>query len=458
MLNRRKVGIGVLLVIIISLTVLMVLLGNRPASFRNPISSTQPKDDDKITLRMAFWANSQITVDKNAKVIALFEKAYPNIRVLPEYFWGFTYNNNIAIMASVNNLPDVIRIDYSMISEFIERDLLLPLDSYMEKKIIDMEGVSRIHNQGARSSGHTYGINIGNNALVMFYNPGLLAQAGVAPPEPGYTWEQFEADLRTIKRVSGQYGASHLTFQHFQVWLRQHGATLYNHNQTALGYKDDQLFSQFFDQQLRWEKEGIISPSSLEQNTKGLGGGRFPSGLEAYGAQTYWSNQAEIMEQQLGYPVGLAMYPGSGEKGMYIKPSFYHSIARTSKHPDEAALFINFYNNDIAVAKLLDGYFGFPYHPKVIASLEESMSPSQHKVKQYLKLVEQHGSIIDPPEPVMGSEVTKLFDTLQSKILYGEMTPEEGASAFRDKVAVILTNPLAAGNDSFTTFSTTKTK
>ncbi|MFF2481110.1 extracellular solute-binding protein [Paenibacillus sp. NPDC058071] len=433
--NWRTIGIGLLLVSAIVLTICMSEIGTGAAGSRDRMSSSNaPEIPEPITLRMAYWANSQLTVEKNEAVIRLFEKTYPNIRVKAEYFWGDAYNGSMAVMAATSSLPDIIRIDYASISEYIEKDLLLPLNRYIDDKTIDLGGeINQAPHEGASANGSIYGVNIGNNALVMFYNPKLLEEAGVEEPGADYTWEQYERDLRAIKRETGVHGDTVLTFKHFQVWLRQHGKSLYNAEQTGLGYDDDELFVSFFRQQLKWREEGLISSAALEQNPRGLDDGAFPKGLTAFGAQTYWSNQIDIMERQLGFPVGLAMYPGSGERGMYIKPSFYQGIAKNSKHPDEAALFINFFTNNIEAAKTLNGYFGLPYNPKVIASIKNSLSPTQRKVLDYLDLVEQRGSPIDPPETAAGAELVKLYNELQREILYERITPEAGAEKFRSE-------------------------
>ncbi|WP_162160651.1 ABC transporter substrate-binding protein [Paenibacillus gorillae] len=421
----RKIGIGILLLLAVVLTLCMSAMGTGSVFDRDRMSSNRASESQEpITLRMTYWANSQLTVEKNEAVIRLFEQAYPNIRVKAEYFWGDAYTGNLSVMAATNSLPDIIRIDYTDISEYIEKDLLLPLNTYIESNVIDLRSSHPVHNQGATVNGLTYGINIGNNALAMFYNPQLLKEAGVEPPGPDYTWEQYEADLRTIKQRTGVYGDTTLTFKHFQVWLRQQGKSLYNSSRTGLGYEDDELFVAFFRQQLRWMDEDLVSTAALEQSTRGLDDGAFPKGLTAFGAQTYWSNQIDIMENQLGFPIGLAMYPGSGDRGMYIKPSFYHGIARSSAHPDEAALFIDFFTNNIEAAKSLSGYFGLPYNPTVIASIKDSLSLTQRKVLDYLALVEQRGSPIDPPESAAGAELVKLFNSLQREILYKRITPE----------------------------------
>ncbi|WP_341415034.1 ABC transporter substrate-binding protein [Paenibacillus filicis] len=430
----RRLGIGILLVLAVILTICMSAVGTGSVLDRNRMSSTDmPGSPEPVTLRLTYWANSQLTVEKNEAVIRLFEQAYPNIRVKAEYFWGDAYAGNLAVMAATNSLPDMIRMDYADILKYIEKDLLLPLNPYIESGAIDLALSNPIHNQASTAHGLTYGINIGNNALVMFYNPKLLHEAGVEPPGPDYTWEQYESDLRTIRVKTGVYGDMVWTFKHFQVWLRQQGKSLYNASQTGLGYDDDELFVSFFKRQLRLQDDGLISPAALEQGTRGLDDGVFPRGLTAFGAQTYWSNQIDIMEKQLGYPIGLAMYPGSGDRGMYIKPSFFHGIARSSKHPDEAALFIDFFTNNLEAAKTLNGYFGLPYNPRVIAGIRDSLSPTQRKVLDYLDLVERRGSPIDPPESAVGSELVKLFNLLQREMLYRRITPEEGAAKFRSE-------------------------
>jgi multiple sugar transport system substrate-binding protein len=436
---KRAVGIFILLILAAALAACTDDQDTESGAGLSRMSSIETsKESEPITLRMTYWASSQLTVDKNDAVIRLFEETYPNIRIKAEYFWGDAYSGSLAVMAASNSLPDVIRIDYSNISRYIDKGLLLPLNEYIDSGAIDLEGVSPMHNDGATKKGKTYALNIGNNALVMFYNPALLAKAGVAAPGPDYTWEQYEEDLRALKQVGGVYGDTHLTFNHFQIWLRQHGLTLYNEKQDGLGYDDDGLFTTFFQRQLRLQQEELTTPTALEQNVRGLDDGPFPRGLSAFGGLSYWSNHIDIMEKQLGFPVGLAMYPGSGEGGMYIKPSFYHGIASTSKHPDEAALFINFYTNNMEAAKSLNGYFGLPYHPRVIEGIKDSLSETQRNVLAYLTLVERKGNPIDPPQPSVGGEVSSLYSSLHNEILFGRITPEEGATRFRNEATVIL--------------------
>ncbi|MGO4371750.1 ABC transporter substrate-binding protein, partial [Paenibacillus sp. MCAF20] len=185
---KRAVGIFILLILAAALAACTDYQDTEAGTGLSRMSSIETsKESEPITLRMTYWASSQLTVDKNDAVIRMFEEAYPNIRIKAEYFWGDAYSGSLAVMAASNSLPDVIRIDYSNISRYIDKGLLLPLNEYIDSGAIDLEGVSPMHNAGATKKGKTYALNIGNNALVMFYNPALLAKAGVAAPGPDYT-------------------------------------------------------------------------------------------------------------------------------------------------------------------------------------------------------------------------------------------------------------------------------
>ncbi|TBL80754.1 ABC transporter substrate-binding protein [Paenibacillus thalictri] len=400
-------------------------------------STSTPASKEQVTLRMTYWAGSQLTVDRNNAVVQLFEKAYPNIKVEAEYYSGDAYWDKLSVLAASNNMPDVVRMDYSKITSYVNKNLLLPLDDYVKDKTIDLEGVNPIHNAGGTFNNKLYGVNIGNNALVMFYNPDLLAKAGVTPPGDNYSWEQYEKDLKTIKDKLGIYGDTHLAQLHFGVWLRQKGSALFNKTSDGLGYTDDKLFVDFFKQQLRWQKEGLITPLGTELEVKSLEDGPFTKAQAAFGGFSYWSNHVDIMEKQLQKKVGLAMYPGDG-KGMYIKPSFFHSISKSSKHPKEAAQFIEFYTNNIEAAKSLNAYFGMPYNPKVIEGIKSTFTDTQKNVVDYLTKVEKVAGVIDPPEPAAGAEVAKIYKNISDEILFEKITPEAGAERFRKEATAVL--------------------
>jgi len=416
--------------------------GNSSAPSGAPSSSASaaPSDSgEKVTLRLTIWGSSPMTIGKNDAVIKKFEELHPNIKIESENYAGDVYFDKLGVMAASNNLPDVIRIDYASIKNYVSKDLLLPLDPYVGDKTINLDGIDPSNTDSGKINGVLYGLNIGNNAPVMFYNPKLLEESGIAAPTPDYTWEQYEKDMETLKS-KGLLGDTHMGMDVFSVWLRQHGAKLYTEAGDKLGYEDDQLYSDFFDMQLRWQKKGIISPLGTELEIKGLEDGPYAKGQAGFGAGLgYWSNQADVFVQALNGPIGYAMYPGSGDgKGMYIKPSFFHSIAKNSKHPKEAAQFIEFYTNSLEAGRELNGYFGIPYKQEVIDGMQDILSDTQKSIIAYLDTVRQHSSKIDDPEPTGHAEIKKLFKNVSDEIFFEKITPAEGAKKFRDLANAVL--------------------
>lgn len=399
------------------------------ASETKEASSAEP-----VTIRVSYWAGTQLTIDAHDNVVKLFEAAYPNIKVQSEYATGADYTDKILVQAASKDLADVVRVDYSQIQNYVSKGLLQPLDEYVADKTIDLEGINPLHTDVGKVDDKLYGVNIGNNALVLFYDPDKLKEAGVeAPSASGYTWEQYEQDLQTVKDKLGIYGDTHFGQSQYEIWLRQHDAKLYNDAQDGLGYEDDDLFTEFFETQLRLQKKELLTPVAVESEIKALEDGPFPKGNSAYGGWGYWSgSHSAVVEKQLNKVVGFSLFPGPG-KGAYIKPSFFHGISSNSKHPKEAAQFIEFYTNNIEAAKSLDGYFGFPYNPKVLAGVESEFTDTQKRVRAYLDLVESQGSPIDPPAPAAGSEVSTSFKNIASEIFYEKLTPAEGAKRFRQE-------------------------
>ncbi|WP_256760589.1 ABC transporter substrate-binding protein [Cohnella sp. WQ 127256] len=402
-------------------------------------SATASDSGEKITLRLTIWGSSPMTIGKNDAVIKKFEELHPNINIESENYSSDVYNDKLGVMAASSNLPDIIRIDYSAIQNYATKDLLLPLEPFVADKTINLDGIDPANTDSGKINGVLYGLNIGNNAPVMFYNPKLLEQSGIAAPTPDYSWEQYEKDMETLKG-KGLIGDTHMGMEIFTVWLRQQGSKLYSEDGVKLGYEDDKLFSDYFDMQLRWQEKGIISPLGTELEIKGLEDGPYAKGQSGFGAGLgFWSNQADVFVKSLGGPIGYAMYPGSGDgKGMYIKPSFFHSIAKNSKHPKEAAQFIEFYTNSLEAARELNGYFGMPYKQEVIAGMQDILTDTQKSIIAYMDTVRQHSSKIDNPEPTGHTEIKKLFKNVSDEIFFEKISPADGAKKFRDLANTVL--------------------
>lgn len=408
----------------------------KPPENDNNAEGKKPDDDKQVTLRMTYWAGSQTTTDKTNKVIELFQEKYPNIKIESEFTGWNGYYEKLNVQAAGNSLPDLVRHDYSYIAQFAGKDLLLDLSERIASGQINLKDVDEAYLSGGMIDGKMYGVNIANNALSVIYDPEAFEKAGVPAPTPNWTWEEYEQHMLQIKNNLGIYGDKHQELA-FPLYLRQHGASLYNKEGTALGYTDDQLFIDFYEMQLRLQKQGAISTIAEELEAKGIEDTPFGSGKAAM--VIAWSNNLPTYEDVLKKPLTLALPPGSGEgKGMYVKPSQFMTISKSSKHPEEAAKFIDFWINDIEANKVLNGFGGMPVSANIMQAMEPDFDEAQKKMTAYIAEAAKYSSQIDPADPSGAGEVSKLLSNIGQEIFFEKISAQDGAEKFRRQANEIL--------------------
>jgi multiple sugar transport system substrate-binding protein len=100
--------------------------------------------------------------------------------------------------------------------------------------------------QAATVDGHVYGIPALIDNLAIVYNKDLFQQAGVAPPTPDWTWDDFAAAAKALTDPSHQqYGfafpidASEDTTWHYDAMLWEAGGDILNADNTQAAFNSD---------------------------------------------------------------------------------------------------------------------------------------------------------------------------------------------------------------------------
>lgn len=390
---------------------------------------------EQVTLRIAWWG-SQDRHDRTLAVIELFEQRYPHIKIEAEFAGWADYWDRIATQAAGRNLPDIFQQDMQYIDLYSSRGMLADLTPYVQSGAFDRTYISDSELSGGMLRGKLYGINLGSNALVGLYDPEIFAQAGVEPPPADWTWDDFVAIAEQVHKETGIYFAGGMPgghiFHTFQHVLRQHGLALYGADGRSLGYTDDSLLANLLALERDLVNRGVLAPPAVRDEVNSIEDDLLVTGRAA--TAWHWSNAIVAMSAAAGKPLGLITPPEDAnqvKEGLYIKPSMFFSVAETSQHKDEAVLFINFFINDVEANKILFAERGVPISSKVREELEPLLTHAQVQMFNYLNLAGQHSSAIDPPEPPGHPEVLAILEDIQSRVLHGELTPEEAARQFR---------------------------
>jgi len=128
---------------------------------------------------------------------------------------------------------------------FEKRGVLEPLDSYIAT---DQPAVNNFYKDVSPNmlanfrrlddlNGKTYFIPIGYNVMSMWYNRSLFKQLGIADPQPGWTWDDFEKAATKLASKSGRLGfaigaPTPGPFTDVYPWVLTNGGGILNADQT----------------------------------------------------------------------------------------------------------------------------------------------------------------------------------------------------------------------------------
>src|SRR4051794_7023978 len=152
-------------------------------------SKTASKNES-VTLRIAWWGNQPRT-DYTLKIIDLYEKQHPNVKIESEYASWDDYWKKLAPEAAANNLPDIIQMDTSYVTQYANNNQLADLEPFYGKEINTKE-LSNDYIDAGKLNKHYYGLPTGSNAIGLQYDPALLKKAGIDSIPQNWTWTDYQ--------------------------------------------------------------------------------------------------------------------------------------------------------------------------------------------------------------------------------------------------------------------------
>ena len=129
-----------------------------------------------------------------------FEKRYPDVKVKDITVPVPVYYDKLYADMTAGTPPDIAGMQDPEIRQYIEADLLEPLDPWLKKAGIKPEDFIPAAAM-AESKGHIYGVIMQHNPRALLYNERLLKEANVAPPTD---LNSFYAALKTLRDPNKQ--------------------------------------------------------------------------------------------------------------------------------------------------------------------------------------------------------------------------------------------------------------
>ncbi len=401
--------------------------------------NSEGDSQEEVTLDITWWG-SQTRHDSTQEVLDLYMEENPHVsfETTPSGWDG--YFDKLSAQAAGGAMPDIIQMDYSYLATFSENDVLADLQPYVDEGTIDMSNVdSNLVDSGIVNDALT-GAVISNSAIAVTYNPEVFEQAGLEEPTNEWTWEDFKSDMLQVQSEAGVYGTAKLTDMHnFSLWARQYGDSLFAEDGTKLGYEDDQVFVDYLNM-LKELEENDALPNPDEWAQIASQGKEAEPVVTGEGATTFdWSNFAVIAEEaNSNLKLTTPPQKADGENGLWIKPGMFWSVAESSEHQEEAAKFINWFNNSEEANDIIKAERGIPVSSEIREYLKPQLSEQAQNMFDYIDVASENAAPIDPPEPTGVSEVQQKFNDTIDQVLYDQIEIEEAASNFREDANSIL--------------------
>ncbi|GIH02817.1 sugar ABC transporter substrate-binding protein [Rhizocola hellebori] len=386
---------------------------------------------DPVTLRFTWWG-ADARHQRTQQVIDLFQKAHPTITVKGEFKDWNGYWDSLATTVAANDAPDLIQMDELYLASYAERGALLDLGTaskYLTTGDFDPNALAT-----GVVKGKQYALPVGLAAYSVVVNTDLLAQYNIALPDDSkWTWDDLKNLGAQISKASGGKvtGVQSWGFDvgGVNIWARQAGASLYDDNGKVV--VPPQALAAYWQYLADLAKDGIApAPSvTIERASAGLDKSGTATNNSVFG--TWWNTQLTSLTKASGKNLKLLKLPGDAQAaspGAYFKPSMFWSVSSRSKHPAEAALFVDFLANSQEAADILLTDRGVPANKKIRAGIAAKLTGTDKAAADYLDAIK----VGKPPRvtPKGASNVEAILKRHTEDVLFGRATPQQAAEKF----------------------------
>ncbi|MBX9393593.1 extracellular solute-binding protein [Streptomyces sp. TRM72054] len=398
-------------------------------------TDSAPELSDKpVTIRATWWgadARAQLTNE----AIAAFEKKYPNIKVKGEYKDWSGYWDALATTTAAKDSPDVIQMDELYLASYADRGALYDLGKV--KKIL---ATSQFDDQALATgqvSGTQYALPVGVGVMSVVVNTDLFKKYGVdVPDDKTWTWDDYAKVAKELTdksggKIHGAAGAPGFDAGSLKYWARQEGGNLFDKDgNVSLKPK---AITDMWNYGLKLISSGasIKASTMVEDQTAGITAGSFATGKAAMTGA--YNTQITALQQATGANLKLLQMPHVGTtKANFFKPSMYWAVSGQSKHPAEAAAFVNFMLNDPAVADILKTERGIPANKEMLKHLEAGLTGPDKAAADYMNEVTPGESPVVTPNG--GSGIEPMLQRYTQEVYFKKTSPEDAAKAFIEEL------------------------
>lgn len=316
-------------------------------------SSNNVSQGGKVELKLGMWSSSPAEKQLVDKQIAAFEKVNPNITVKEQVITG-NYLQALQPMLASKTAPDIFYVDASYAPTLESSGVLASLDDAIKKQNVGISDFSPAALQAFQWKGSTYGLPKDVNTMALEYNKDLLASAGIS--EPPKTWDEFVKDAEILKSKNITPLSMPIDVARYYPLVKDFGGNYYDsdNNKVTLDKTMNETGLKFFIDNMR--NKNIVAPKDLGGDWAGV---PFSQGKVAMALEGAWV--IPFMKQSApNVKYGIADFPSANGKSANMTYTVSYSMAKSTKHPEEAAKLLFFMTGKEAQKMTADSGLAIP--------------------------------------------------------------------------------------------------
>jgi oligogalacturonide transport system substrate-binding protein len=386
-------------------------------------------EKDPVKLRFSWWGGDA-RHEATLAVIEAFEKEYPWITIEAEYGAQDGYNDKLMTQFASNTAPDIIQLETGAAPEYYKQDQLYNLsETSIDFSTFDE---SFLLNNGQFGSGSQYAIPMGKAGTAIIVNKDLADKFGIDFSKP-YDWNQLiewgktvQAQDPSVYLISGN--ETYMTAFVLRAMARQMNGQPMISEDNKLNMTEEQ-----FTQALEFVKQlydnKVASPLSY-MASYGVNNQDDPNWIAGkYVTYVGYTSAADVMQAANPTPNYIAgnmpVLADAKSDGWFNDCPQYVSIYAKSEHPEEAALFLDYFFNNEASMKTLGTVRSVPPTEKaqVITIEAGALNPL---TKSAVDVSMQYNGVSDSGTTT-SAEVLAILGDAYENVAFGENTPAEEA-------------------------------
>ena len=376
-------------------------------------------------------ADKKIYADAHAR----FKKKYPNVTIVdnftPVTTWS-EYSNKITTQVAGGQSPDIINIAIEGARLLQSKGLLQPLDEFIAndpsaKELTDDVDPALI--APFKIDGKTWYIPHSWNNMIIYYNTKIFKDAGIDPPKPDWTWDDFLGIAKKLTTGSGAdqvfgFGIPNFNFG-LQPWMLTNGTT-----QLTTGWVDSNLNDPKVVEAITFVHDLVhvhkVSPAVEGADNNQL----FASGKIAMGGWGHWPIQGFIGNNFRDFDVQY--WPKKASQTHVFGVGGW-GVAKDSKNAALAWELIKELTSKETIQASAEAGVAIPARRSVAESAAFLKFPANSKI--YYDTLKDTKPV---PSPANFNEVETIFMRHMGEIMSGATTPEAGMKAAHEELAAAM--------------------